>query len=1089
MDKATSDPLIGKTVAQYEIAARLGGGGMGVVYAARDTKLERQVALKFLPPQWSRDEGAKQRFIREAQAASATDHRNICTIHDIGTTDDGQLFIVMAHYGGQTLKQRLDAGALPVEEAVEIAAQAAEGLAKAHAQGVVHRDIKPGNLMLAEDEVKILDFGLAKFAESRLKLTLEGSTIGTIAYMSPEQARGEEADARSDVWAVGVVLYEMLAGEAPFKGAYPEAVAHAIKNDPPPPLRGYAEPGQSEPLRGPTRDDIPEALEQLVFRALHKSPAVRFQTARDLARALRQLQGKTVPLDLRTEPVRAGDAVPDTMAPRRRWTGSRAIPIAAALLVVVVGAGLWVFAPVERLPVAVAPVANQTGFAELDPYRLALTQELTAQLADSRIIRVLPYDRLLQIVRRFRQGEGDVSSREAMQALAKQSGARVIIVPTLTYENRAWRARAEFRNAETATNEGTSDTEPVVSSLVKDAAYGLIATLSADIETHFLRSGTRRAYLASVVRRIAGRAPSAPLPRMRSLDASAAFERGIDAYEQQEYSAALASFAMAAELDSLNPLPLAWQSRVARMMRRSDEMAEAAEAAARLLTDQSSALDRLFVDAVATEARRDTGAAEALYRELATRAADEPRWRLELAGFLDRELRPAEAITTYHDALALDGRLARPHLELCRLYNPNELASAREHGELALAAYRALGGRAGEAQARWCLADILRVGDADEVMEARRHADTALGIVEGLGYDYNLGRARYYVALVAAFQGNLPEAASELERALALSRTVGNRELEPLLLMNLGVAQMLLGNRAQAADYYAAGAKLFEALGNQRRAAEQQANGAALRIEFGNQPALALRDMQNALAVVQELGDKNFEAFCRQVIAAYYRQIGQHANAERELNLANAILLERNIEDDIASVTVDQARSKIELGEYPAAMILLKEVLGDGTGPQAAAARIHLARLLARLGDTGAAASQLETASADVSEGDELFPLLLLARGEVAYEAGRPSEAQSEFARAAALWTGELPDVASVEAQALVGFFDAGAGSVTEGTVAIEASLKQAEAMERMSLEARRRLQAPCAGCLPGCSTVFGYVTRGVITSAREATL
>src|SRR5262245_14547448 len=202
---------------------------MGIVYRAVDTKLGRQVALKFLPPQWTHDDSAKQRFIREAQAASATDHRNICTIHDIGSTDDGQLFIVMAFYDGQTLKQKLEAGALPVDEAIEIAAQLAEGLAKAHAQGVIHRDIKPGNVIVTDDAVKILDFGLAKFADARFKLTLEGSTIGTVAYMSPEQTRGEEADARSDVWAVGVVLYEMLAGRVPFTGGYPEAIAHAIK--------------------------------------------------------------------------------------------------------------------------------------------------------------------------------------------------------------------------------------------------------------------------------------------------------------------------------------------------------------------------------------------------------------------------------------------------------------------------------------------------------------------------------------------------------------------------------------------------------------------------------------------------------------------------------------------------------------------------------------------------------------------------------------------------------------------------------------------------------------------------------------------
>ena len=164
---------------------------MGVVYKATDLKLGRPVALKFLPPQWSHDDGAKQRFLREAQAASATNHRNICIIHDIAQTDDGQLFIVMAYYEGETLKQKLEHGPLPAAEALEIAAEIAEGLAKAHAQGVVHRDVKPGNLMITDDGVKVLDFGLAKFADS-LQLTMAGSTVAR----SPTCRRSRRAGRR-----------------------------------------------------------------------------------------------------------------------------------------------------------------------------------------------------------------------------------------------------------------------------------------------------------------------------------------------------------------------------------------------------------------------------------------------------------------------------------------------------------------------------------------------------------------------------------------------------------------------------------------------------------------------------------------------------------------------------------------------------------------------------------------------------------------------------------------------------------------------------------------------------------------------------
>jgi serine/threonine protein kinase len=212
--------LIGQSIRHYKILEKLGVGGMGVVYKAEDTKLKRMVALKFLPLHVSLDSEAKKRFMHEAQAASALDHNNICTIYEIGESEDGQMYMSMALYDGGTLQDKIETAPLPLEEALDIAIQIAEGLFKAHEKDIVHRDIKPANIIITSDGVaKILDFGLAKLS-GRTKLTREGTTLGTVAYMSPEQVRGEQADSRADIWALGAILYEMFTGIPPFKGDY-----------------------------------------------------------------------------------------------------------------------------------------------------------------------------------------------------------------------------------------------------------------------------------------------------------------------------------------------------------------------------------------------------------------------------------------------------------------------------------------------------------------------------------------------------------------------------------------------------------------------------------------------------------------------------------------------------------------------------------------------------------------------------------------------------------------------------------------------------------------------------------------------------
>ncbi len=420
--------MIGQMVSHFKITGKLGEGGMGVVYKARDTHLDRDVALKFFPSSSTPSDKEKQRFIREAKAAAALNHPNICTIHNVDEYE-GRQFIVMEYIKGETLRAKMEAGNIVPETALDYARQIAEALAAAHRQNIIHRDIKPENIMVDnEGRIKVMDFGLAKFKHSG-DITKTGDTVGTTAYMSPEQIKGQNVDQRTDIWSLGIVLYELFTGKKPFLSEYPQAVMYSILNEEPEPIRKV-------------RPELPSELETVVHKAMEKSMEDRYQHVNELLEGLNDIS-----YSMRGDSGQFQAVKSDYVLSRRLFSP---VTYAAVSVLIIAAISFFLYLPNDNIAfeerdwIMIADFENQTNE---DDFSQFLNIILEVGLSQSTYVNIYERNEMLDILKNELDDKGvKTLTLDAVNKAAEHRNVSVVLIPAIKQQDDAYYLTATIRN-------------------------------------------------------------------------------------------------------------------------------------------------------------------------------------------------------------------------------------------------------------------------------------------------------------------------------------------------------------------------------------------------------------------------------------------------------------------------------------------------------------------------------------------------------------------------------------------------------------------------------------------------------------------
>jgi len=663
--------MIGKTISHYKITEKLGEGGMGVVYKAQDIQLQRHVALKFLPPHVSDDPQEKARFMQEAQSASALNHPNITTIYGIENTPDG-IFIAMEYVEGETLKHMVQKEPLPVKRVLDIGIQICEGLTMAHEKGLVHRDIKSDNIMVnPRGQVKIMDFGLAKL-KGAVGLTDTGSTLGTAAYMSPEQASGEEVDQRSDVFSFGVVLFEILTGKLPFRGEHPAAIVYSIINEMPEPLAAY-------------RANLPEGLQRIVDKALEKEKDERYQHIDDLLADLRREKKsleyeKTARMTARTpttQPSRtvpAAVTVPVTAATGPPPRNRKLLPFVIPASVVFVAILLLLILKPFKLEIGQdkGPIAAENSLAVMyfenlvdreDKDRLGeiVTNLLITNLSESQYMNVVSSQRLYDILKLLGREGTKVIDRDVASRVATKAGAKYMLLGSILQVQPQVVLTSQLVEVES----GRVVASERIAGEPKESIFSMVDRLTVELKKDILPPTQAQKEKTPKVAEVTTHSP----------EAYRYFLEGRDFMLKVYYVDAERSFKRALEFDSTFAMAYYGLAQVAGQM---DERKKWVTKAVKY-SDKVSDREKHYIKALQYSLRgEETGKTENYrlaineLKKIVERYPDEKLAYLTLGGFYFANLREyGEAVGYLNKAIEIDPLFEVAYNMLAYVYNDN----------------------------------------------------------------------------------------------------------------------------------------------------------------------------------------------------------------------------------------------------------------------------------------------------------------------------------------------------------------------------------------------------------------------------------